>query len=118
MVQTFLRRPVETQQMLALTFKLIFGNDTSPISLLDHASFYYMSLENNTEEVRRQFTALESDMTKYREELSETIFEEDFNSLGIIFKQKEAKYTKPYEYFIAMRNKELGLIEEPQEEEE
>ena len=40
--------------------------------------------------------ALESDMTKYKEELSETVFEEDFNSLGIIFKQKEAKYTKPY----------------------
>ena len=57
-------------------------------------------------------------MTKYREELSETVFEEDFNSLGIIFKQKEAKYTKPYQYFIAMRNKQLGLIEEPQDLEE
>ena len=80
---------------------------------LDHAAFYYLALENSSDEVRRQFVALESDMTKYHEELPETVFEEDFNSLGIIFKQKEAKYTKPYEYFIAMRNKELGLIEEP-----
>lgn len=31
--------------------------------------------------------------------------------MSIIYKQKEAKYTKPFEYFISMRNKELGLVE-------
>jgi hypothetical protein len=41
--------------------------------------------------------------------LPEAYVDEDFNSLGIIYKQKEGKYIKPYEYFIAMRNKELGL---------
>lgn len=31
--------------------------------------------------------------------------------MGIIYKKKEGKYTKPFEFFVSMRNKELGLIE-------
>ena len=50
-------------------------------------------------------------MTKYKEELPQTVLDEDFNSLCILYKKKESKYTKPFEYFVAMRNKELGLIE-------
>lgn len=50
-------------------------------------------------------------MTKFKDELPESILDEDFNSLSILYKQKEAKYTKPFEYFLSMRNKELGLAE-------
>ena len=35
-----------------------------------------------------------------------------------LYKKKEGKYTKPYEYFIAMRNKELGLNEPEIEDED
>jgi hypothetical protein len=104
-LQTFLKRPVETYKILSLTFKLIFESDKSSLSLIDHASFYYQALENNVEEVKKNFSTLESEMTKFKEELPEAYLDEDFNSLGILYKQKEGKYTKPYEYFIAMRNK-------------
>lgn len=50
-------------------------------------------------------------MTKFKDELPDAILDEDFNSLSILYKQKEVKYTKPFEYFISMRNKELGLVE-------
>ncbi len=43
-VQTFLKRPVETYQILNLIFKYIFQTDSCPLSLLDHASFYYTAL--------------------------------------------------------------------------
>lgn len=55
-------------------------------------------------------------MVKYKQDLPEAYLDEDFNSLGIIYKQKEGKYIKPYEYFIAMRNKELGLQPQPVED--
>lgn len=87
------------------------------MALLDHAAFYYLALQNNVEEVKKNFAAFEADMTKYKEELPDAAFDEDFNSLGILYKKKEGKYTKPYEYFIAMRNKELGLIEAEADEE-
>lgn len=86
-------------------FKLIFQSEQSSLCLLDHASFYYQALENNIEEVKKSFGTLETEMAKYKEELAEAYLDEDFNSLGIIYKQKEGKYIKPYEFFIAMRNK-------------
>lgn len=97
--------------MLSDIFKLIFQSDRSSLALLDHASFYYLALQNNVEEVKKNFATFETEMTRYKEELPDAAFDEDFNSLGILYKKKEGKYTKPYEYFIAMRNKELGLIE-------
>jgi hypothetical protein len=39
--------------------------------LLDHASFYYQALENNIEEVKKNFGTLEAEMVKYKEELAE-----------------------------------------------
>lgn len=58
------------------------------MALLDHASFYYQALQNNVEEVKKNFIAFETEMTKYREELAEAAFDEDFNSLGILYKKK------------------------------
>ena len=88
------------------------------MALLDHASFYYLALQNNVEEVKKNFAIFETEMTRYKEELPDAAFDEDFNSLGILYKKKEGKYTKPYEYFIAMRNKELGLNEPEIEDED
>ena len=87
-VQTFLKRPVETYQILSNIFKLIFQSDSTPLSLLDHASFYYTALYDNPEEVKRNFTAFESEMSKFKEELAEAILDKEFNSLSILYKQK------------------------------
>ena len=110
-VQCFLKRPVETYQILNSIFKLIFQADNTPLALLDHASFYYTALYDSVDDVRKNFTAFEAEMTKFKEEMPDAVLDEDFNSLSIVYKVKEEKYTKPFEYFIAMRNKELGLIE-------
>ena len=66
------------------------------MSLVDHASFYYTALHDNVEDVRKNFMAFEGEMTKYKEELPEAVLDEDFNSLSIVYKQKEGKYTKPF----------------------
>jgi hypothetical protein len=50
--------------------------------------------------------------------LGEVSAEEDFNTLGIVYKKKETKFIKNYEYFQTMRNKELGQVEVEQVEEE
>jgi hypothetical protein len=48
-LQTFLKRPVETLRILSNVFKLIFQSDKSSMALLDHAAFYYLALQNNVE---------------------------------------------------------------------
>ncbi len=65
-LQTFLRRPVETYKILSAIFKLIFQSDKSSISLIDHAAFYYLALQNNPEEVKKSFSTFESEMAKYK----------------------------------------------------
>ena len=59
-VQTFLKRPVETYNILNTIFKLIFQNDSSPLPLVDHASFYYTALYDNPDEVKKNFIAFEN----------------------------------------------------------
>lgn len=68
-VQNFLKRPVETHQILNKIFKYIFLSDTTPLSLLDHASFYYTALYDNPEDCKKNFAAFEGEMTKLKEEL-------------------------------------------------
>jgi hypothetical protein len=87
-VQNFLKRPVETHQILNKIFKLIFQSDGTPLSLLDHASFYYTALYDNPEDVKKNFAGFEGEMAKFKEELPEAVLDEDFNSLSIIYKQK------------------------------
>jgi hypothetical protein len=65
-VQTFLKRPAETLNILNTIFKYIFQADNVPLSLLDHASFYYTALYDNPEEVKKNFAAFESEMTKFK----------------------------------------------------
>jgi hypothetical protein len=48
-LQTFLKRPVETLRILSDVFKLIFQSDKSSMALLDHAAFYYLALQNNVD---------------------------------------------------------------------
>ena len=103
-MQTFLKRPPETHKILATIFRFIFNNDAVSLCLRDHASFYYRSLKDNAEEVRRGFNIIESDMSKHKEEKGEINAENDFNSLSLLYKKKESKFIKNYEYFISMRN--------------
>lgn len=96
-LQTFLKRPVETQKILGKIFKLILQSDKSSVTLVDHAAFYYRALKDNVEEVKKGFAAIDLEMTKYRDLGADiTSFEEDFNSLNIIYKQKEIKFLKNY----------------------
>ena len=67
-VQTFLKRPPEMQATLSKIFRYIFNNDGISMNLRDHASFYYRALKDNVEEVRRGFTIIEADTSKYKEE--------------------------------------------------
>jgi hypothetical protein len=117
-VQTFVKRPPEAIKTLGRVFKLIFHDDHSSILLQDHAAFYYRALKDNPDDVKKGFASITSDMSKEKESLGEVTAEEDFNTLGIVYKKKEAKFIKNYEYFQTMRNKELGLAEVEQVEEE
>lgn len=100
------------QGIITKIFKQVFQSDNSSMCLLDHAAFYYRALQDNVEEVKRAFVAMEVEMSKYRDNLSnELSFEEDFNTLSMIYRQKEYKFIKNYEYFITMRSKELGIVE-------
>ncbi len=110
-MQTFVKRPPETIKTLGKIFKLIFHDDHSSVLLLDHASFYYRALKDNPDEIKKGFASINSDMTKEKEAYSEVNAEEDFNTLGIVYKKKEAKFIKNYEHFQTMRNKELGCVE-------
>ena len=56
-LQTFLKRPVETYNILNSCFKLIFTSDSSPVALVDHASFYYTALYDSPEEVKKSFNS-------------------------------------------------------------
>jgi len=42
-----------------MIFKYIFQADNAPLSLLDHASFYYTALHDNPEEVKKGFNSFE-----------------------------------------------------------
>lgn len=64
--------------------------------MLDHAAFYYRALKDNVEEVKKGFASMESEMSRYKEINADVSFEEDFNSLSMIYKQKEAKFIKNY----------------------
>lgn len=94
--------------------------------LRDHATYYYRALKDNVEEVKRGFGVIESEYSKNVKEKdrlaallvsnvktnSANSLEEDvFNNLSLVFRKKEHKFIKQYDYFITMRNKELGLIE-------
>ena len=61
---------------------------------------------------------MENDMVKCEEYKGDVHFEEDFNSLSMIYCSKESKICKSYQYFVGMRNKELGLGGEKEDEEE
>lgn len=54
----------------------------------DHASFYYRALKDNVEEVRRGFSIIEADISKYKEESKEVSAEDDFNSLSLVYGRK------------------------------
>lgn len=42
---------------------------------------------------------------------STTAFDEDvFNNLSLLYRKKEYKFIKSYEYYMSMRSKELGLV--------
>lgn len=68
--------------------------------------------------MRKGFSIIEADISKYREEAKQTRAEDDFNSLSMVYQRNENTFIKNYDYFISMRNKELGLIEPPAEEED
>ena len=77
-------------------FKLIFQTDNTPLALLDHASFYYTALYDSVDDVKKNFSAFQTEMMKFKEELPDAVLDEDFNSLSIVYKVKEEKYTKPF----------------------
>ncbi len=94
--------------------------------LKDHASYYYRALKDNVDEVKRGFNIIESQYSKNIKEKdrlaallesntrptsSTTAFDEDvFNNLSLLYRKKQYKFLKPYEYYMSMRSKELGLI--------
>jgi hypothetical protein len=96
------------------------------MALRDHASYYYRALKDNAEEVKRAFAIIEAEYSKNIKEKDRlaallqntTSFDEDvFNNLSLVYSKKEYKFVKPYEYYLSMRSKELGLIEPEVEEE-
>jgi len=56
-------------------FKFIFQSDKSSLALLDHASFYYTALYDNPEEAKRSFASFETEMTKFKEDLPESVLD-------------------------------------------
>lgn len=47
-------------------------------------------------------------MTSFKWERTLEQNEDDFNTLCLIYRKPESKFTKPYEYFYAIRKKELS----------
>lgn len=107
------------------------------MALKDHASYYYRSLKDNPEEVKRTFTLIEGEYSKNIKEkdrlaalletnskptatTNTTAFDEDvFNNLSLVYRKKEYKFIKPFEYYMAMRKKEIPgeeVIEDPESE--
>lgn len=136
-VQCFLKRPPETIKTLARTFSYVVNSDSSSMALKDHVSYYYRALKDNVDEVKRGFSIIESEYSKNIKEKDRlaallesavrpttvsTGFDEDvFNNLSLMYRKKEHKFLKPYEYYMTMRSKELGLIDpnaDAEEEEE
>lgn len=94
--------------------------------LRDHATYYYRALKDNVDEVKRGFGIIEVEYSKNVKEKdrlaallasntknnSSTSLEEDvFNNLSLVYRKKEHKFIKQFDYFMTMRSKELGLIE-------
>ena len=126
-VQCFVKRPPETIKTLARVFSLVLNSDNSSMALKDHASYYYRALKDNVEEVKKGFTIIQSEYSKNIKEKdrlsallennsknssnSITAFDEDvFNNLSLVFRKKQYKFIKPFEYYLSMRSKELGLV--------
>ena len=107
-VMLFVKRPPEMQKLLSTVFGYIFNNEHTLLDLNDRAAFYYRALQSSVEDVKKGFTEIKTEMSTFRWERIEERNEDNFNSLCLVYRKPENKFTKPYEYFYAMRKKELS----------
>lgn len=106
-VMLFVKRPPEMQKIMSTVFGYILNNEHTLLDLKDRAAFYYRALQSSAEDVKKGFAEIKAEMSGFKWEPAEEPNEDNFNSLCLIYRKPENKFTKPYEYFYAMRKKEL-----------
>jgi AP-4 complex subunit beta-1 len=96
------------QLILSTIFKYIFNNEHTLIDLRDRAAFYYRALQASPDDVKRGFAEIKQEMVEFKEEKIEEPNEDEFNTLCLVYRKAEGKFTKTYEHFAAMRRKEFS----------
>lgn len=107
-VMLFVKRPPEMLNTLSTIFKYVFANEHTLVDLRDRAAFYYRALQASPDDVKKGFAEIKQEMSNFKEEKIDEQNDDEFNTLSLVYRKQEGKFTKTYEHFVAMRRKEFS----------